>query len=115
MEVLGPLIFFGFIWVALTWRCFSVTSICQEVAVGKTTKDALLFQLLQGGIFLFLAFYIVRYGRSKIPNIITAISLFITGVWYFYSCVQALVELKKTRGAEGSSGSEKKKGSADEF
>lgn len=105
MEVLGTLIFWGFIWVTLTWRCFAVASICKEVAEGKTTKDALLFQLLQGAIFLFAAIGILWSGRN-ITRIIVAGSLFITGVWYFYSCVKALFELKKTRGAEAGGGSE---------
>ncbi len=108
MEVFGALIFWGFIWVTLTWRCFSVTSICKEVAEGKTTKDALLFQILQGGIFLFAASSILWSGRN-ITRIIVSGSLFITGIWYFYSCVKTVIELKKIRSTEGGNGSKSPK------
>ena len=97
MDVIGTLIFWGFIWVALTWRCFAVTSICKEVAEGKTTKDALLFQLIQVGIFIFASYTLLSQGAKDIPTIITAISLIITAVWYIYSISKTGLQLKKNR------------------
>jgi len=95
MDNLGILIFWGFIWVVLTWRCFSVTSICKEVAEGKTTKDALSFQLIQAGIFMFVSIMLLKSETKELPTIITAISLILTSAWYLYSCAKAGLELKK--------------------
>jgi len=95
MDEIGILIFWGFIWVALTWRCFAVTSICNEVAEGKTTKDALSFQLLQACIFFFVSITIFRFDEKSIPEIISATSLLITGIWYIYSIAKAGIRLKK--------------------
>lgn len=97
MDVIGILIFWGFIWVTLTWRCFAVTSICREVSEGKTTKDALSFQLLQVGIFFLVAVTILRTGTKDILQIITATSLLFTGVWYIYSISKAELQLKKNK------------------
>ena len=97
MDVIGTLIFWGFAWVTLTWRCFAVTSICREVAEGKTTKDALLFQLLQAGILFFLVFILFRIGMKSIPQFITAVSLLITGIWYVYSIAKAGLQLRKNK------------------
>ena len=101
MDVIGTLIFWGFIWVALTWRCFAVTSICKEVAEGKTTKDTLFFQLLQVGIFIFTSITILRSGTKDIPAIVTAISLIFTSFWYLYSCAKAGLELRKKQAKTG--------------
>ena len=95
MDVIGTLIFFGSIWIVLTWRCFAVTSICKEVAEGKTTKDALSFQLFQVGIFIFGSITILRSETKNIPSIVTAVSLIFTSIWYLYSCVKAGLQLRK--------------------
>ena len=97
MDIIGPIIFYGSIWVVLTWRCFAVTSICTEVAEGKTTKDALLFQLLQTGILFFLVFTLFRIGMKSISQFITAASLLITGIWYVYSIVKAGLQLRNNK------------------
>ncbi len=96
-PVIGPIIFYGSIWVVLTWRCFAVTSICNEVAEGKTTKDALFFQLFQVCIFIFGSYRLLSSGTKDIPTIITAISLIITSVWYIYSISKTGLQLKKNR------------------
>ncbi|WP_372796453.1 hypothetical protein [Pontiella sp.] len=98
METIGVLIFYGSIWVALTWRCFAVTSICKEVAEGKTTKDALSFQLLQAGIFIFISLTILRFKTKSASEIISASALLITGIWYIYSISKAGLQLKKKIG-----------------
>jgi hypothetical protein len=95
MDVIGILIFWGFIWVALVWRCFAVTSICKEVAEGKTTKDALSFQLIQVGIFIFVAYTLLSSGTKGIPSIVTVVSLIFTSIWYLYSCAKAELQLRK--------------------
>jgi len=95
MNIIEPLIFYGSIWVVLTWRCFAVTSICTEVAEGKTTKDALSFQLFQAGIMFFAAIMTLRIESKGIPQIITAISLLTTGIWYIYSIAKTGLKLRK--------------------
>ncbi|MDF7822850.1 hypothetical protein P4B35_02395 [Pontiellaceae bacterium B12227] len=97
MNTIEPIIFYGSIWVVLTWRCFAVTSICKEVAEGKTTKDALLFQLFQVGIFIFATYTLLNPVPKDLPTFITAISLIITAVWYVYSISKAGLQIKKNR------------------
>ena len=97
MDTIGTLIFGGFIWVALVWRCFAVTSICKEVAENKTTKDALSFQLFQAGIIFFVASMILRAESKDIPQNVTAVSLLITGLWYIYSISKAVLQIKKNK------------------
>ena len=95
MNINGLLLFWAFIWVALIWRCFAVTSICREVAEGKTTKGALLFQFLQAGLFFFTAVSVLRMGTGDIFQIITAASLLFTAAWYAYSIAKAAIRVKK--------------------
>lgn len=97
MEIIGTLIFYGSIWVVLTWRCFAVTSICKEVAEGKTTKDALFFQLFHVAILIFASYTLLNPLPKDIPTVITAASLIITLVWYIYSILQAGLQLKKNK------------------
>ena len=74
----------------MIWRCFAVTSICREVSEGKTTKDALSFQVVQVGIFLFAAGAILRGEEKSLIEIVTAATLLLTSAWYAYSIVKPL-------------------------
>jgi len=67
------------------------------VAEGKTTKDALLFQLFQVGIFIFATYTLLNPVPKDLPTFITAISLIITAVWYIYSISKAGLQIKKNR------------------
>jgi hypothetical protein len=91
------LIFWGFIWVALTWRCFAITSICKEVVEGKTTKNALSFQYIQAGICFVAAYFIYKSSQNNVPVVVTTISLVVTGSWCFYTCVKSSLQLNKNK------------------
>ena len=95
MEILTILIGWGWLWTLLLWRSIASYSIYKEVVEQKTTRDAILFVVFQGAIYLFVAYI---YGKSiqfSVPEIVTEIMFISSGVANLIFGFKSLVVFKK--------------------
>lgn len=88
---MGAILGWGWLWTLVLWRAIAAYSIYKEVVSKKTTREAILYLIFQGGIYLLVATVFIRSSRLNITNAITMIMFMATGITHFFWGIKSLV------------------------
>jgi hypothetical protein len=97
MEILTAILCWGWLWTLLLWRAIASYSIYKEVLVGKTTRDAVFFILLQGGIYLVVAFVYGKAIKLNAGEIITEMMFIATGMSNLFFGIKSMAILRNKK------------------